>query len=152
MLPPHVELCASSDRPQATGFGKSDLSTSCLAPGGCRGESAPLMSGFGPKLRWLRAAAEQTQRQFANGVGVSDRSLSIWEKGTRPPSKSNVKLLARYVGVPVDELAAFLDGQAKLTTLPKQMRRWVEPPITERLSKKTLAELRMLLDEAEGTN
>jgi transcriptional regulator with XRE-family HTH domain len=54
---------------------------------------------FGEKLRALREAADMTQQDLADRVGVRWESVSRWERGTREPAWSDVLKLAEALGV-----------------------------------------------------
>lgn len=146
MVPPSSrELCADSPAMQAPACVKPELSTICLARTRRKGDSGSVVAGYGTKLKWIRSACGMTQEAFAAAVGIASRTLSIYENETNLPSKSNLKLIARYVGVPTEELDCFLRGNARLETLPRQMKRWVKMPRAPRItSKTTLGELNQL--------
>lgn len=143
MVPPSkLELCADSPSTQPSVCAKPELSTIRLATGEAVGDSGRPVSGYGVKLKWLRASTGLTQEAFADAVGVSSRSLSVWENETNPPSRSNLKLIARHFGIPLAELADFLEGNGHLVTIPTPMRDWLAVP---RISNETtLGELSKL--------
>ncbi len=91
------------------------------------------------------------QAAFADAVGVSAKSIGSWENEDVFPQRNTLELLASYCDVPVDELVAFLSGKGRLATIPAPMRTWFVEPITARLGRRTLSDLRMLLDEAKPT-
>lgn len=129
MVPPSsLELCADSPSTQPQTRVKPELSTIGLVTGGAGGDSGRPVSGYGVKLKWLRSSTGLTQEAFADVVGVASRSLSVWENETNPPSRSNVKLIARHFGIPPAELADFLEGTGHLVTIPTPMRDWLAVP------------------------
>ena len=97
------------------------------------------MQGFGKRVRWIRAGTGLSQIELARKIRLSPRTLSAWESEKRRPYRSTLASLAKFIDVPIDELFAFVNNARKLTTLPKQMRRWLDVPRVT--SKTTLGEL-----------
>lgn len=122
-----------------------------IAQGDLGGDPGSVVAGHGERIRWLRATSGLKQEAFARAVGCSSRALGDWENEISAPRPSNVRKLARFAAVPLDEFTEFLLKGRKLTTAPKQLRKWLAPPVTERFAKRTLVDLRMLLKEAEQT-
>ncbi|MDO4554520.1 MAG: helix-turn-helix transcriptional regulator [Lachnospiraceae bacterium] len=66
-----------------------------------------------------------TQKQVAEKLGMSDKSVSKWERGRGYPSLDSLKEISRYFGVSIDNLlsgeellsAASEDGRQKLQHL-----------------------------------
>lgn len=58
----------------------------------------------GDAIRALRERAKLTQRQLAEGLGVTDKAVSKWETGRGLPDISLVEPLARALDVSVAEL------------------------------------------------
>jgi transcriptional regulator with XRE-family HTH domain len=54
---------------------------------------------FGGRLRELREAAELTQQELADKVGVKREAIARWEGGKREPSWGYVLALASALGV-----------------------------------------------------
>ena len=59
---------------------------------------------IGENLRRLRRAADMTQEQLADKLGVAYQSVSRWENGTTYPDMEFLPVLAGIFGVTVDEL------------------------------------------------
>ena len=55
-------------------------------------------------LRTLREAKGLTQAQLANAVGVAPSSVYNWERGKFEPRASQLRELARVLGVRMDEI------------------------------------------------
>jgi transcriptional regulator with XRE-family HTH domain len=60
-------------------------------------------TGFGPRLRSLREAANLSQRQLAEMIGVVYQNIARLERGDRSPSWKTVVKLAEALGVSTDE-------------------------------------------------
>jgi transcriptional regulator with XRE-family HTH domain len=59
------------------------------------------------KLKELRKAAGfKTQQEFAEATGLSQSFISEVEAGRKKPGFKNLKLMAKALGVTVDELVA----------------------------------------------
>ena len=129
MVPPRrVVLSASLADLQAQTVRQSDIFPNPIAGQALDPHPRGRMAGFGKRMRWIRAGTGLSQAGLARKIRVSVRSLNAWETEKRRPHKSTLELLAKLIDVPLDELFAFIDSPRKLTTLPKQMRRWVDVP------------------------
>lgn len=64
----------------------------------------------GARLKELRIAAGQTQKQLAERAGVSLRTIGALERGAYDPVWTTVTRLARALGV---SIAAFLEPPAR---------------------------------------
>ncbi len=62
---------------------------------------------FGTYLRQLREAKNISLRELAKRIGVSGAFLSDIELGRRFPSPEKIELLAKEIGVPVEELQKY---------------------------------------------
>ncbi len=60
------------------------------------------------RLRELRIAANLTQADVANYLGVSHVAVVRWEQGKAYPSTGKLPLLAKLFGCSIDDL--FLSG------------------------------------------
>ena len=151
MVPPKTRRLSTLTS-ELQGANREKIATMCkpIARGGLGGDRGAVVARTGERIRWLRATSGLKQQAFAMGVGCSARALGDWENDVSVPRPSNIRRLAKFTAVPYDELTAFLLKGHKLTTAPKHIRKWLAPPITDRLAKRTLADLRMLLNEAEG--
>ena len=65
---------------------------------------------IGENLRRLRRAADMTQEQLADKLGVAYQSVSRWENGTTYPDMEFLPVLAGIFGVTVDELLGCEDS------------------------------------------
>ena len=55
-------------------------------------------------IRELRIAANLTQLELANAIGVTPSAVYKWERGQTEPSATNLKDLAGALGVSMDEI------------------------------------------------
>lgn len=62
------------------------------------------MSKFKDNLKELRVSAGLTQKQFAQSIGVLERTVSYWEKGSRECDFDTLIKIAKYFSVSVDDL------------------------------------------------
>ena len=53
-------------------------------------------------LKGLRANARLTQRQAAELIGVSPKTVSNWEKGITYPNQKQIEKICEVYGVPYD--------------------------------------------------
>lgn len=65
---------------------------------------------IGAFIKELRNEKNLTQEQFAEILGVSNRSISRWENGNNMPDFDLVIEIANYFDITIDE---FLDGERK---------------------------------------
>lgn len=56
------------------------------------------------KLRELRQSHGMTLKQVAALIGVSEASVSMYERGINEPDIKTIRILADYFGVTIDEL------------------------------------------------
>ena len=54
---------------------------------------------FGDRIRDARKAAGLTQRQLADSLGVSNTSISNWEKGLSRPDADMIQKLCAYLSL-----------------------------------------------------
>ena len=64
-------------------------------------------TAFGSKLREEREKKNISLRELAKKIGVSGAFLSDIELGRRFPSQDNIELLAKEIGIPVEELSQY---------------------------------------------
>lgn len=83
---------------------------------------------FGAELKRLREARGMTQEGTATACGLPITTLRNWEQGRRRPDLVSAYLLARALGVTVDELAKL----AADNPLSDRDGRRVEPPAKKR--------------------
>lgn len=55
-------------------------------------------------IRELRTAAQMTQRQVADGVGVTIATVANWERGTYEPRAFQLRALAKLFGVCMEDI------------------------------------------------
>lgn len=70
-------------------------------------------------LRKLRNEKGLTQEQFAEIIGVSNRSVSRWENGVNMPDFDLLMQIAEYFDVHIEEI---LDGERKTPILEKETK------------------------------
>ena len=68
---------------------------------------------IGENIRRLRRAADMTQEQLADKLGVAYQSVSRWENGTTYPDMEFLPVLAGIFGVTVDELIGMEESRKK---------------------------------------
>lgn len=96
---------------------------------------------IGAQLRAARTAAGKTKKELAAAVGIPATRLSAYEFGEKPIPIPELELLARAVGLTIDD---FLDQQgpiaewdatrraiAQFTQLPPDVRDFVVEPVNE---------------------
>jgi transcriptional regulator with XRE-family HTH domain len=68
-------------------------------------------------IKLERKKLKLTQKQLAEKLGVSDSTLSYWERGDFEPDSVSLLKLANYFGVTVDYLLGrkFADNQTKIS-------------------------------------
>jgi transcriptional regulator with XRE-family HTH domain len=62
------------------------------------------MTAFAQNLKRLMRKTCQTQKSIAQGIGVSEATVSYWMSGEREPLASNVYALAKRHGLTMDAL------------------------------------------------
>ncbi len=68
---------------------------------------------IGENIRRLRRAADMTQEQLADKLGVTYQSVSRWENGTTYPDMEFLPVLASIFGVTADELLGCEESKKK---------------------------------------
>ena len=69
-----------------------------------RKEKAEVRRSLGEVLKEHRVRCKMTQEFVAERLGVSDKAVSKWERGTADPSTSNLLALAKLFGISAEEL------------------------------------------------
>ncbi len=59
------------------------------------------------------ARGDISQRQFAKMIGVSQTSVSDWEKGTYFPNLENAEAIARRLGISLSDFVAQIEDEGK---------------------------------------
>ena len=67
-------------------------------------ETAAVRKTLAETLKDHRPRCRMTQEFVAESLGVSRQAVSKWETGDSDPSMSNLVLLAKLYGVPLEEL------------------------------------------------
>lgn len=67
------------------------------------------MNNLGLKIKELRIETELTQGELAKVLGITQDSISLWEKGKRIPDTPYIAKLAEYFGVSADYLLGLSD-------------------------------------------
>ncbi len=94
---------------------------------------------IGSFIAALRRAEGMTQRELAERLNVSDKTISRWECDEGYPDITQIPVIAEIFGVTADEL---LRGQRNTT------KKNIEEEPQERVSKKGAKEIRMLRNQA----
>ena len=68
---------------------------------------------FGEKIRNARKALGLTQRQLAEQIGVSNTSISNWEKGLSRPDADLIQELCRALNLQPNDIYGTADDQAE---------------------------------------
>ncbi len=97
---------------------------------------------IGSFIAALRRAAGMTQRELADRLNVSDKTISRWERDDGYPDLTLIPVIAEIFGVTSDEL---LRGQRN------PAKRGTEEDQQEGVSKKGTRELKMLINQAIST-
>ena len=62
------------------------------------------MSSFGEKMKQFRQLKGKSQKQLAKALGKSREMVSKYELGVNEPSLDTLTSLARFYGIPVDNI------------------------------------------------
>jgi transcriptional regulator with XRE-family HTH domain len=104
--------------------------------GAAKKPAARVPEGFGARLAQLRRARGMTQQELGSLVGVSYRVIAYYEVQGGSPPTSLLPVLARTLGVTVDELLGARSSRAALApksaTLWKRFKRVEELPLRKR--------------------
>lgn len=65
---------------------------------------------FPQRLTQLRKASNLTQREVADTLGVTARTVQYWESGAKPPARAHALALAELFNVSVDYLLGRTDN------------------------------------------
>ncbi|MEN6621833.1 MAG: helix-turn-helix transcriptional regulator [Smithella sp.] len=77
---------------------------------------------FGENLQSLRRRKNLTQQELGERIGIGHSSISLWEKGERSPSVSQVYLLCRVLGCTPGEM---LDMKPPVTQEQGRSIQWI---------------------------
>ncbi len=87
--------------------------------------------GFAKRIRGLRVLANKTQKEVAEGIGVSVDTIRKLEKGTRLPSVAVVELLCNYYNTTADYIISGIEPsnsavEEMLNSLPQDKKYIIE--------------------------
>lgn len=74
---------------------------------------------FAKNMQYLRGQKGLTQKQLADALFVSDKTVSKWETGLTEPNIDMLKRTSRYFDISVDDLLAKDLSIADMTKKPK---------------------------------
>jgi len=80
--------------------------------------STTLRTGFGKRLATARETAGLTQTQLGEKLGLSQRAIAHWERGTTALRPDQLETLAKVLSVSVDALVSG-NGSRPVETGPK---------------------------------
>jgi transcriptional regulator with XRE-family HTH domain len=72
-----------------------------------------------PNIKKLRADRKLTQKQLGEALGFTNRTIIRWEQGEGEPGIAELKVLARFFGVSIDQLIGELLPEENFGTIPK---------------------------------
>lgn len=72
---------------------------------------------IGQFLRELRTEKKLTQEQFAEIIGMTNRSISRWENGVNMPDFDVLIQIAEYFDVSIEEI---LDGERRTSSMDNE--------------------------------
>ena len=91
---------------------------------------------FSERLRQLREEQGLTQAQLAEIIGVDSRTVSIWERGIRPPKDEYIIELCYALGVEMTYLFGLTDSREEIRLSDEETAAVVEAEeqeITDRM-------------------
>jgi transcriptional regulator with XRE-family HTH domain len=71
------------------------------------------------RLKTYRKKGKRTQKQLAEAIGVSRKSISFWENGHGLPESGLVERLANFFNVPLDQFHRELEIYYAISILKK---------------------------------
>lgn len=80
------------------------------------------MSEFGERLRQSRINKGMSQVELAYAVGMTQASISQFEKGSRMPTPNNIRKFAHVLGISEENLAGQNQGQFEKTLLMRNIK------------------------------
>lgn len=103
---------------------------------------------FAERLKRLISERYETQRQFANELGVSDNTVSNWVNGTNMPQTDTIHLITKVLDVNIDYI--LVGDKAKFDkTFPSGTEdEFVNVEEYETLARAAYTEPRLLLEDA----
>lgn len=80
------------------------------------------MSEFGKRLRKARIDKGINQEELAGAIGLTQASISQFEKGLRMPTPANIRKFAQILGVSEEDLAGQNQGEFEKTLLMRNIQ------------------------------
>ena len=80
------------------------------------------MSVFGERLRRARIDKGMSQTELANAIGLTQASISQFEKGLRIPTPTNIHKFAQILNISEVDLAGENHGEFEKTLLMRNIR------------------------------
>ena len=80
------------------------------------------MSEFGERLRQARIDKGMNQEELAGAMGLTQASISQFEKGLRMPTPSNIRKFAQILNIHEEDLAGQNQGEFEKTLLMRNIR------------------------------
>lgn len=109
------------------------------------------MKNYGEQIAMYRKAAHLSQKELAERLGVSDKTISSWERGRTEPNMEAVTSLSKILDCSISDIM----GSESLNTDRKQailngMRVMPKQPPTELFDLNTVGLLREIVDNIEN--
>lgn len=89
------------------------------------------MAEFGNRLREARLKKGLNQKELADAMGLTQASISQFEKGQRLPTPANITKLSEILEVPRDFLAGEDKGEFEKTLLMRNIKELTPEAIKE---------------------
>ena len=80
------------------------------------------MSEFGERLRKARIDKGMNQEELADTIGLTQASISQFEKGLRMPTPANIRKFAQILDIREEDLAGQNQGEFEKTLLMRNIR------------------------------
>lgn len=80
------------------------------------------MAEFGERLKKIREEKGLNQKQLAQDMGLTQASISQFEKGQRLPTPNNINKFAKVLGVTRESLAGGNDGDFETQMLMRNIK------------------------------
>ena len=80
------------------------------------------MSEFGERLRKARIDRGMNQEQLARAIGLTQASISQFEKGLRMPTPANIRKFAQILDLREEDLTGQSQGKFEKTLLMRNIR------------------------------
>lgn len=80
------------------------------------------MSEFGERLRMARIDKGMNQEELAGAMGLTQASISQFEKGLRMPTPANIRKFAQILNIREEDLAGQNQGEFEKTLLMRNVR------------------------------